>query len=73
MFRAIRAWLAAADLDSVKRYEEVKMEGAKSVAARYSRGNVSVQGGRFMTEAGLASLRQRGREAIRFLNKAIHA
>lgn len=49
----------------VRDYEAAKHQAAKRTAARYSRGNVSVQNGWFMDSAGLKQLSAAGDLATR--------
>ncbi len=58
---------------SVKDYVAAKERATVETVARYSRGNVSVQNGWFLDEAGLRKLSAAGdRAMLRLKHKAIH-
>jgi hypothetical protein len=67
IIRQLFDWLA------VKDYTNAKQRAAVETAARYSRGNVSVQNGWFLDDAGLKELSAAGDRAIvRLQRKVIH-
>jgi hypothetical protein len=63
MFRRLRDWLNLAD------YDKANCEAERRVVARYTRGNVRAQVGRFMTKADFDRLVAEGSLAARRLEK----
>lgn len=57
MFSAIFDWLTLSD------YEREQRDIVRKVVARYARGNVNLQNGRYIDQAALDELRQRGDRA----------
>lgn len=68
-FHRVWDWLTARDHGDHRAYEADKLTGATRVAARYSRGNVSVQNGLFMNRKALDQLSAEGDRAARELAK----
>lgn len=57
MFDKLRRWLSLAD------FSQAKDQAFRAIASRYSRGNVPVQDGRYMTDEDLDALRIEGDRA----------
>ena len=63
MFQRLKDWLA------VKDYERELDAIRRGIVARYSRGNIAMQQGRYMTEDDLNDLRKRGDAAAARLRR----
>lgn len=55
------------------RYDAAREKSARRVAGRYSRGNTSVQNGRYLIDEDLQNLDARANRAFRRLNKRVLA
>lgn len=69
VFRCFLDWVTAREHGGPRAYEADKRSGAVGIAARYSRGNVSVQNGLFMNRKALDQLSANGDRATRDLAK----
>jgi hypothetical protein len=58
---------------SVRDYGAAKQKAAAETAARYSRGNASIQNGWFLDRQKLTDLSARADDDMKFLAKKIHA
>lgn len=65
MFKRLIDWL------TVKDYERELDDIRRGIVARYSRGNVAMQQGRYMTEEDLDDLRARGDAAAARLRRLV--
>ena len=63
MFERLKDWLSARDIE--REFEAID----RRVVARYSRGNIAMQQGRYMTEDDLNDLRKRGDAAATRLRR----
>jgi hypothetical protein len=63
VFRRLRDWLSLRD------YDEANRDAERHVVARYTRGNVRAQSGRFMTKADYDRLVAQGSLAAKRLDK----
>lgn len=67
LLRQLRSWLTMADY-----YEEME-NATKQIATRYSRGNVSMQNGRYIDSDNLRELSLAGDRALARLKKRLPA
>ncbi len=63
--RKTYAWFSLAD------YEEASEQATQQIVKRYTRGNVSVQNGRYLNEKGLSDLSAQGDKAAARLSRKI--
>ena len=62
--RTIREWLAFRD------YDRAKADGVRKIMGRFSRGNVNVQAGRYISDSDMLPLVERGDRAMAELDRA---
>ena len=65
MFRRLHDWLTLRD------YDRARETALRGVVARYARGNIAMQEGRFLTKADMAELRREGDAAAERLRRKI--